>query len=129
MSTLPIPADASNFQAWCAAQSAIRDVKDLIAGSGPFNLITVEERSQALQEIIGALEGCDPLLFPRLKKLDDQCIIGIVSADSTPAPLLLFEATAELCRRVAAPTPDERDEIEQRIAADEQQQPDQFEVA
>lgn len=127
MSTITTPANASNFLAWASAQSAVRDVQDLVAGSGPYAGMPVEERAEALQQIIGALEGCEPLIFPGLKKVDDRALLIIVAEESTTEPML-SEATAELCRRLSAPTEDERSEIEQRIAADEQQQPDQFET-
>ena len=117
MSTLPVPASPSNFLAWAAAQSTIRDVQDLVAGNGPFQQMSVEERAEMLQQVIGALEGCEPLIFPGLKKVDDRCLSWLVSDPTTTEPMLR-EAVAELTRRVSAPTPDERDEIEQRIEAD-----------
>lgn len=128
MSSLPTPADVSNFAAWAAVQSVIRDVKDLIAGNGPFGQVSVEERAEHLQEIIGVFETAPCLLFPGLKKVDDRCLSWLVSDPTTPEPMLR-EATAELTRRLSSPTPSERDEIEQRIAAEEQERPDLFEAA
>ena len=121
-----LPADSNSVptcercrksDAWSNAQSTIADVKAIVAGTGVFGLLSVEERAEQLQGILGAIESAAPLLFPDLKKLDDQTIIGIVSDQHTP-DALLYEATAELARRLSAPTSDERDEIEQRIEAD-----------
>ena len=125
MSTLSTPAPVSNFTAWAAAQSAIRDVRDLVQGNAPFDAMSVEERAETVNQMIGALEGCEPLLFPGLKKVDDRSLSWLVSDPTTTEPMLR-EATAELTRRLTAPTPDERDEIEQRCASAEQEEPERW---
>jgi len=110
------------------ASKIIDDVKALATGAFPFDGLTVEEREEQLNTILAAMESADPLFYPGLKKLDDRSLILLASDTNTPEPML-SESVAELTRRLSAPTPAERDEIEMRICAAEQDRPDPFEAA
>ena len=98
------------------------DVRALAAGTFPFEGLSVEQREEQLQGILFAMESADPLFYPGLKRVDNLCLLGLASDPQTPQPIL-NEAVAELTRRLSAPTPDERDEIEQRCVSAEQEEP------
>lgn len=108
------------------AAKVLDEVRALAAGAFPFDALTPDERAEQLQAILQP-QFDRPAKYPGFRTAADATLILMVddpgrycTEPGDDPEAMLEEALAELTRRLSAPTPPERDEIEQRCAAIDQ---------
>jgi hypothetical protein len=104
-------------QAVFEAHKLVADVRALQQGLPPFDGLTPAERNEQLAAL-----GLPPVTsrFPGFRTMSTDRLAEIAAGRGFAMPgeaaHAIAEATAELARRAAEPTPAERDELEERLA-------------
>jgi hypothetical protein len=93
-------------------------------GTAPYDVLTRDERAEQLEALGLALPPEKPaVLFPGFRNMPSEQLIAMVADPENvcfvmPGETLadhVAEAARELARRLDEPTPDEREQIEERI--------------
>jgi hypothetical protein len=117
--------DCYRGQVWAEAVGLVHEAQKLMDGTAPYDVLTREERAEQLEALGLALPPEKPaVMFPGFRNLPSEQLITMVADPENvcfvmPGETLadhVAEAARELARRLDEPTPQEREEIEERIA-------------
>jgi hypothetical protein len=120
--SLKFPADFDRSQVWAEAVRLVGEVRKLRRGEPPYDILSSDERAEQLEQLAPDPQDVAPLKFGDVRRWSDEALVDLIAVPAPDQEDLAGEAAAELERRlegVQRRVALEREEIEDRISAEE----------